>query len=373
MKKKHVPLFAAALALVSGPAFAQSAVTVFGTIDAVAGSFKGAPGGVNNLDVAVKRLDGGGMSTSHLGFRGSEDLGDGLAAVFELSGFLRPDTGESGRAGAIGAPVNVAADPFWARSAWVGLSSPTLGRVRLGNGTTQLFFNSITSNAFGDSTVFSPINLVTFIGSPLSGGTSWTNQIIVDSPSLAGFIASAAVAASEGQGGRNVGARVSYAAGAVGASLAYQTVKKNPITFADGTSSNNTRSWQLAGSYDFKLVKLFAHLGSIRNDGTEAAPLDIGYRIWDLSASVPIGTGFVVAGYASRTTNDAVGPVPATVAGGNVERKVFSVGYDYFLSKRTDVYAMAMNDRTVTNTLPAPPRLVSASATNVGVGIRHRF
>jgi predicted porin len=150
-------------------------------------------------------------------------------------------------------------------------------------------------------------------------------------------------------------------------------VKKNPITFADGTSSNNTRSWQLAGSYDFKLVKLFAHLGSIRNDGTETAPLDIGYRIWDLSASVPIGTGFVVAGYASRTTNDAVGPVPATVAGGNVERKVFSLGYDYFLSKRTDVYAMAMNDRTVTNTLPAPPSLVSASATNVGVGIRHRF
>jgi len=68
-----------------------------------------------------------------------------------------------------------------------------------------------------------------------------------------------------------------------------------------------------------------------------------------------------------------VGPVPVTATGGNKERKVFTVGYDYFLSKRTDIYALVMNDRTVTNSLPVPPRLVTASATNVGVGVRHRF
>ena len=371
--KRAFKLIAVLLATASGATMAQSNVTVFGSLDAMASRFTGAPAGVKRSDKATNRLDSGGMATSHLGFRGSEDLGDGMAAIFELSGFIRNDTGETGRSNAIGAPVNVAADPMWSRAAWVGLSSKSLGRVRLGNGTSLLFINSITSNAFVDSTVFSPINLVTFIGSPLSGGTGWTNQIMIDSATFAGFSASAAGSASEGQSGRNVAGRVSYAGGPVGAAFAYQTVKKNPVTFADGTSSNNTKAWQLAGSYDFNVVKVFAHVGRIQNAGTEAAPLNIGYTIWDLSASVPISTGYVLAGYASRTTGDAVGPVPATVAGGNKERKVFTVGYDYFLSKRTDVYAMVMNDRTVTNTVSAPPQLLTASATNVGVGLRHRF
>jgi predicted porin len=366
-------LTAVLLATLSGAAMAQSNVTVFGSLDAMASRFTGSTAGVRSSDNAAKRLDSGGLSTSHLGFRGSEDLGDGSAAIFELSGFLRNDTGETGRSNAIGAPVNVAADPMWSRAAWVGLSSKALGRVRLGNGTSLLFLNSITSNAFVDSTVFSPINLVTFIGSPLSGGTGWTNQIMIDSANFSGFSASAAVSASESQGGRNSAARVSYAGNTAGVSFAYQNVKKNPATFADGASSNNMKAWQLAGSYDFSVVKVFAHVGRIQNDGTEAARLNIRYKIWDLSASVPVSTGYVLAGYASRTTGDTVGPVPATVAGGNKERKVFSIGYDYFLSKRTDVYAMVMNDRTVTNTLPAPPQLVTASATNVGVGIRHRF
>ena len=49
------------------------------------------------------------------------------------------------------------------------------------------------------------------------------------------------------------------------------------------------------------------------------------------------------------------------------------MGYDHDLSKRTDLYAMVMNDKTRTNTLPAPPAVVSASATSFAVGMRHRF
>jgi len=122
-----------------------------------------------------------------------------------------------------------------------------------------------------------------------------------------------------------------------------------------------------------QIVKFFAHLGRIRNDGTESAPLAIGYRVWDLGASVPVGEGRVLAGYAQRKTRDSVGPVPATAAGGNVERSILTVGYDHYLSKRTDLYAMAMNDKTRTRTLPAPPSVVSASASSFGLGMRHRF
>lgn len=364
----------AAIAGATGPAAAQgSEIALYGLVDATAARIKGAAGGVNAADVAMRQLINGGMSTSHFGIRGAEDLGGGLQASFDLSSFFRPDTGAPGRNDAIGAPVNVAADPFFSRAAWVGIGSASLGRLRLGNLSTQLFLASVTSNAFGDSTVFSPLNLVTFIGSPLSGGTGWTNQVLYDSPRLGGFTLSGALSAAEGQGGRNSALRLAWAGGPAAASLALQDVKKNPATFADGTSPNNTRAWQLAGSWDFQVARVFAHVGRIDNRGTEGAPLSVGYRVWELSANVPVGAGRVLAGFASRKTDDTPAPVPASAAGGNVSREVATIGYDHLLSKRTDVYAMLMHDRTETRTLPAPPAVLGASATNLGLGLRHRF
>jgi predicted porin len=361
----------AALAAASAGAHAQSSVTLYGLIDASVGRFNGAAAGINAQNTAVSKVESGSLSTSRWGIRGNEDLGGGLSASFEMSSFFRNDTGAVGRNDAIGAPVNVAADPFFSRMAWVGLSHKDFGRVRLGNVTTLMFVNSISSNAFGDATVFGPLNLVTFIGSPLTGGTAWTNSVVYDSPNIAGFTGSAAYSAAEGQGGGNRALRVAYSNGPLATSLAWQSVKKNPLTFAEGTSPNNTRSWQWAGSYDFQVVKVWAHLGRIENKGTEAAPLNVSYKVWDLSASVPVGPGNILAGYASRRTSDAVGPIPATSAGGNVQRKVFTVGYDYWLSKRTDLYALAMRDSTRTNTVGSG--LLNASGTSFAVGIRHTF
>lgn len=365
-------LSAATLAAQAQPA-AGPGLQLYGLVDAAVGRFAGPAAGVNAQDRAITKLEGGGMSTSHWGVRGTEDLGGGLSAQFELSSFVRNDSGATGRSDALPAPVNVAADPVFSRAAWVGVSHRDWGRVRLGNVTSLLFLNAITSNAFGDSTVLGPLNLVTFIGSPLTGGTAWANSVVYDSPSIAGFNASVAHAISEGQGGGNSAARLAYAQGPWATSLAWQSVKKNPSTFADGTSPNDTRAWQLAASYDFEVVKLFAHLGRIDNRGTAAAPVNVAYRVWDVSAAVPVGAGRMLAGYAVRRTNDTVGPVPATVAGGNVERKVFTLGYDYFLSKRTDLYAMVMRDSTRTRTLPAPPTVVSAQGTTWALGVRHRF
>ena len=366
-------LATALLASSSGLAMAQSSVTVYGLLDATVGRFKGAATGVNSLDRSVTAVNGGGLSTSHLGLRGTEDLGGGYSAIFDISTFIRNDTGAVGRSDAVGPPVNVAADPFWSRFSWVGIASRDWGRIRAGNITTLLFVNSITSNAFGDSTVFGPLNLVTHIGGPQAGGTGWTNQVVYDSPGLGGLRFSLARSLSEGRGGGNSSARVSYEQGPLAASLAWQSVKQNPLTFADGTTPNNVKTWVLGGSYDFTAVKVFAHVGRIQNDGTEAAPQDVGYRLMEVSASVPVGAGRILAGYALRKTRDTPAPVPATAAGGNVERAVLTLGYDHHLSKRTDLYAIVMSDRTETRTLPAPPSIVKASGTSYGFGIRHRF
>lgn len=349
-----------------------SGVQIFGVIDAAVGSVT-PPAGVNALDKPVNKQLSGGLSTSNWGLRGQEDLGEGRQAIFELSSFIRNESGAAGRSDALPAPVNVAADPYFSRAAWVGLSDARLGRVRLGNITTLLFTNSVTSNALGDSTTFSPINLLTFVGSPLSGGTAWANSVVYDSPVRAGLSGSLAYAASQNLGGPNSAARLAYAQGAFNSSLAWQSVNRNPVTFADGTSSNDTRAWQWAASYDFSPLKVFGHLGQTQNRGTAAAPQAVRYRVWDLSASLPIGAGRWLAGYGSRTTGNTPTAVAATAAGGNVSRKVLTLGYDHYLSARTEVYVLASQDQTRTRQQAATPVLVNATGHSFAVGIRHRF
>jgi hypothetical protein len=122
-----------------------------------------------------------------------------------------------------------------------------------------------------------------------------------------------------------------------------------------------------------KWTRFFANVGAIRDDGTPTAPADRNYKIWSVSAAVPIGLGRVLLGIASRRTDDIVSPAPATVPGGNISRRVATVGYDYYLSKRTDVYLLVRADKTETNTLPPPLRKVDASSTSYAVGVRHWF
>jgi predicted porin len=87
----------------------------------------------------------GSMTTSFFGFRGGEDLGDGLAAYFVPESYMRPDTGESGRFGG---------DPFLTRNAYLGLSSASWDSIELGRNTTPLFVTTLRFNAFGPSIGF---------------------------------------------------------------------------------------------------------------------------------------------------------------------------------------------------------------------------
>src|SRR6185369_4744815 len=105
--KKSKPttvLTVAALALLSGAASAQSSVTIYGNVDAglLMQNHKGS-------GIASPQLYNGGISPSILGFRGSEDLGGGLKANFNLESHFAVDTG-------------VFAAPFFRRQSNVGLS-----------------------------------------------------------------------------------------------------------------------------------------------------------------------------------------------------------------------------------------------------------
>ena len=313
----------ACLSVTALGAHAQSSVTLFGLVDMSIGSNK-APGGLRQTGV-----DSGKMTTSYVGMRGSEDLGGGLSAVFRLEGFLLADTGASGR---------FPGDTLFSRTASVGLSSKTLGTLTLGRNTTPLFLSTVSFNPFGDSYGYSPSTRHYFTSGTATGDSAWNNSALYISPEFGGFkfgvIGAAAATKSTGTGssnGPNWGANVGYAGGPLSAALVYQSVKKDETRPVPASVQNDTRTWQLNGAYDFTVAKAFVQYGEVKNTTT-----DNRYRISELGARAP-----------------KTGP----------DRNTVSLGYDYNLSKRTDIYAVAMRDK-----------LDNLSAgSSYSVGVRHRF
>jgi predicted porin len=154
-------------ASLSGAAFAQSGAQVYGSLDA----------GVDYLPKAgsgrLFAVNSGRRSPDRLGFQGSEDLGDGLAAIFKLESGLNLDTGASTRA-----------DAFFNRYALVGLRSRSLGTVTLGHMPDFMYeYVSPTSNSVpGISSSFTPGNL-----DNLANSFQIDNAIKYESPVMAGF------------------------------------------------------------------------------------------------------------------------------------------------------------------------------------------
>lgn len=313
-----------ALAAVSG-AQAQSSVNLYGLLDLSVGQTK-APGASGS----VKSVDSGKMTTSFIGFKGSEDLGGGLTAGFTAESFIRADAGGAGRSNT---------DAFWARSANVSLSSKTAGTLRLGRITTPLFIATLSHNALGDAFGFSPAIRHVFISGTVTGDTGWSDAVSYNTPAMGGFSGMVMLAAGEGSGGRNSTVSGSYAAGAFSSALVYQQVKKDAATDDTTTVSGNL-------SYDFGAVKLFGQYFKVDNDTK-----NVDYKITTLGAAAPAGPGKLLVQYSQ---------VKASAGAG---RKSWAVGYDYFASKRTDFYAVFLDDKV--------DKL--SSGWSYGVGVRHRF
>ncbi|MHA4866552.1 porin [Duganella sp. PWIR1] len=127
--------FAASLML-AGAAQAQSSVTMYGIIDAAVEQYSNADAAGNS----VTRMPslGGGMFPSRLGFRGTEDLGDGLKAIFQLENGFAPDTGTQGQ------------NRLFGRQAWVGLQGKW-GQLTFGRNYNMLNISTYDVDIIGPS------------------------------------------------------------------------------------------------------------------------------------------------------------------------------------------------------------------------------
>ncbi len=313
------------LATLALGAQAQSSVNVYGLMDLSVGSTK-APGGT-----ATTAVDSGKLTTSYYGFGGREDLGGGLAATFRIEGFLRAASGDAGR---------FTGDPQFSRTASVGLSSARLGSVTLGRNTTALFVSTLGFNAFGDSFGYSPSIRHYFTSGTATGDSGWSDSIAYNSPTWGGFKTGAMVTSKTGNGS-NWSVNMGYGAGPLAVSLVHQQVKKDGAAAVAATDTT-----QLGASYDFGVAKAFLQLGQVDNTTTGND-----YTISGVGARMPLGAGAVIAQYGQIA--------PQTGA----DRKTLSVGYLHSLSRRTELYGVAMHDKLDG----------LSSGGGYSFGIRHRF
>lgn len=329
MKKNLIAL--AVLAAASGAAFAQSSVSIYGIADVWFGSSE-----TNNLTQTV--IESGGVSSSRIGFKGTEDLGGGLKANFVLEQGFNIDNGST-----------VAGQAF-SRQSYVGFSGG-FGEVRVGK--TYSPFDDIAgaTNAAFDSKL-SP-NVGAWASDLYQANPA--NSIYYATPSFSGFSGALSYSLGENKtaavdAGNVTSLNVKYQGGPVYAGFAYQSEKATDASIA-------TKFTRLNGSYDLGVVKLLAGYGRAENVlFTNSDTTD-----WQVGVDYPVSPALTVsAGYASSTDDDT-----ATVK--DSKRSGFGLAAAYSLSKRTTVYAGL---RATTAELA---RTADVDTNVYAVGVKHTF
>ncbi|TWG78997.1 putative outer membrane protein [Cupriavidus gilardii J11] len=331
------PAFSHAQTTGSGPG--SSGVVLYGLVDVYGGSMR-----KSGDPARVAVLNSGGLNTSFWAIRGHEDLGGGLQAQFVLESFFQADTGVAGR---------TTADPLFSKNAWVGLSSSKAGSLRLGRQTNPLFLATGNSNPFGTSLSLSPLMLHTWLPAynrTVVGDSVWDNAVQYISPTFGGLRADVAYAFGEStqtNGIHNTNLTVTYASGPLYAVVSAQDTKTGPGFTAAITEQ---KTYMAGMRYDFRLLRVYASAQRSRTPGIHTVT-----ETGQLGVSVPVFAGRVLAS-AVHTRRDVA-------TGTDTRRTTAAIGYEYALSRRTDLYAISLYDK-----LTGAQHGMSYVA-----GMRHRF
>lgn len=351
MQKKLIAL--AVAGLMSAPVFAQSNVTIYGIVDM---GYKNLGDHVTDGVGNKNAFDSGQYSGSRLGFKGTEDLGNGLKALFVLEQGINADLGSSAQGGLT-----------FGRQSFVGLSGG-FGTVAMGRQYTPQHVLMSAIDPFGNGTAGEIAN----IWNPTTGGsvvdypTRLNNLAAYISPSFGGFNVVAAwtwAATAQESLGNDNDVRVwaiapTYKNGPILVGLNYHNARVISSTDKD----TDIHVWDLGGSYDFGVVKLAAAIGVDDPDAGDKVKKAM------LGVTVPVGpSGKVLASY-SRARHEL----------NDDEASQWAVGYEHGLSKRTVIYTAFSkinndNDADITASVGDATNANDGYQRGFNLGIRHTF
>ena len=361
----------------AGAAHAQSSVTMFGVMDLGIQYTKGDGNG------SVKALSNGGLSTSRIGFRGTEDLGGGLRAGFWLEGSLNPDlgTGRPSNSNNQTSGAGTAGPITFDRMSFVSISSDTLGELRLGHDFIPTHYNSIYFDPFNANGVARAGNLTfaTVGTGPLPTTITGSNTVSYWlPPKLGGLYGMAMVGTGENDStalnrddGNFAGARLGFASGAFDIAAAITRSHFNSTaTIGNYTHANIGASWYAGFAKFFALyntVRVNIVAGTVRKNTAE-----IGAHI----PAFEVGRIRISYAYLDDRSDDSVRNADGMPRNRDDARQ-FGIGYVHNLSKRTALYgtyARLMNSgqaRYVVSGGVAPA--AGQRSTGWEFGVRHLF
>jgi predicted porin len=345
---------AAAFLALSPAVHAQSNVQVYGLIDAGVEyvNHAGPNGG------SVERVISGGKNTSRWGFRGTEDLGGGLKAVWNLEGGILMDTGTID-------------GQLFRRQAYVGLEG-SLGRIVLGRSFTTVYDFVIKYDPLGFAPNYSWATTASGSGPSKYGMTTGFDNLVKYSGTTGGFTYGATVGLGEAAGNSNDGRKYAvagaYNTGPLGVMLSYEQI--NGTTVAATGNRDKTTAFHAAADYKLEDWRLTAGIRGykLRAGRANIAALE-GDTFWGgityyLKPAITI-TGVV---YHVNTKNlaEAVDADPT----------LYVLRGMYALSKRTDLYltggyAKARHNQLVSLSRDDPG--FGSTQAGVTAGIQHRF
>ena len=346
MNKK---LLAVALtAACAGVAHAESNVTLYGLIDAGVGYERIKGDGFHATRFSeVQNTQNG----SRFGLKGTEDLGDGLSAVFVLENGFGPTDGRLQQGSRL-----------LGRLSTLGMDSTSWGRIEFGRQTNMATKVFTPVDPF--ATNFNSANMGTTFGA--LNTMRLDNLVLYQTPNLGGFKFGAGYSFNAddtrtdnsgrfntSDNNRSITTGLSYANGPVYVAASYD--RMNPTDGAvGGQNSAKLSQWALGGYYDFEVLKIHAAVSQTRDGWFIGQALatspggdysDLGsYKLADgfkatstmLGFTVPVGSTTAVFGSWQRAKPDN-----DKLTGDDKTFNVYGLGATYAFSKRTNVYAYA--------------------------------
>jgi predicted porin len=355
MKRSSIGAVSLTAFALSGAAHAQSSVTLYGIVDA----------GIEYVnhasdDGGAARLVSGGKNTSRFGFKGSEELGGGLKAIFQLESGINIANGQ----------LDDGPNALFDRRATVGLKSKKWGQVILGRTFTTTYDYMLPFDPMGYAPNYSWATSATATGGRKDGLFSRSANAVRYDGEYTGVKFGAMYGFGNVPGSMKSSSKYDFGLGyergafAAVATFDRQNGAGDSVTPADST--NYIQGIHAGASYDFGTAKVMAGYRNFRRAFNTTAAALRSDTYW-LGGSYEFTPAFTLIGAVyHQEIKDASDADPT----------LFSVRGNYSLSKRTTLYvsggyAMAKHDQKVSLSRD----LVGAADTQAGVtaGIQHRF
>jgi len=349
-------LLAVSLVSACGIACAQSSsVAVYGTLDAGISSSRGA-----DSAGTITGVGSGQESYSRLGFKGSEDLGSGMKALFLLEQGIQLNNGMLGLSNANTNPYDLGNYGVFNSQAYVGLSS-NLGTLKLGRQFSPLYEAYESIDPFHNGFA---ANINNFFGTNAENFSSYqrmSNAVIYNTPDNQTGLKGAVAYGFGGVAGNTsaqsqIGASLAYSNGPLTLAYAYHQANNEQDVSVPEFSTDLFKTNFIGAAYDFGPIKLHAAFDQNEQGNT--------FKTQDylVGLSVPFGANQFFAGYTHKNNK----------LEDNADADQYAVGYSYSLSKRTNLYA---SYTYVTNQKESEisTNLEGNSVGTIQVGIKHSF